>query len=153
MSTGAYPFLAESGWEGAPKHERAPKGASRSSSSRGGGRLLDHLLSLGVEEMDAIRNEGEPDLLVRLRLHGGLDARHDLLGGRLGVEEDLRPQRLHDLDYRLERQVGRVRAGSDAEVFRPNAQRHHLALVGHEALRLLGGNLDLDPAGLGEEGA
>src|SRR5262252_10396624 len=101
MSPGAYPFPAGSGWEGAAKHERAPKGASRSSSSRGDDRLLDHLLGLGVEEMDAIRNEGEPDLLVRLRLHRGLDARHDLLGGRLGVEEDLCPQRLHDLDHRL----------------------------------------------------
>src|ERR1700674_1934096 len=36
-------------------------------------RLLDDGFRLRVEEMDAIGHEGQPDLLVRLRLDGGLD--------------------------------------------------------------------------------
>src|SRR5438094_485122 len=116
-------------------------------------RLLDDGFRLRVEEMDAIGHEGQPDLLVRLRLDGGLDASDDLLVRRLGVEQDLCAERLDDLDHGVEGKIRRVRAHPDAQVLRTDTERDRLALVGHQALRLLGWHLDLDAAGLGEERA
>src|SRR6266566_7526451 len=77
-------------------------------------RLLDDGFRLRVEEMNAVGNEGQPDLLVRLRLDRGLDARDDLLVRRLGVEQDLGAEGLDDLDHGVEGEIGRVRAHADA---------------------------------------
>src|SRR5437867_4924218 len=92
------------------KYERAPEGALGEDPHCRLPRLLDDLLGFGVEEVDAVGYEAQPDLLVRLRLHRGVDPRHDLLIGSLGVEEDLRAQRLDDFHHRVEGEIGRVRA-------------------------------------------
>src|SRR5947199_9931405 len=92
----------------------------------------DRQLGLQVEEVDALRMEREPQLVVELRAHSGVDSRHHNVRARLDVEQDLGAERLDDVDHGVEAVVRRAAARPDAHVLRPDAYRNALASVRHE---------------------
>src|SRR5499427_11003830 len=82
----------------------------------------DRQLGLLVEEVDALRMERQPHLVVELRAHGGVDARHDDVRAGLDVEQDLGAERLDDVDDGVKAVVRRVAPAGDAQVFRPDTE-------------------------------
>src|SRR5258708_1753133 len=146
-----------------PRGRRARR-AGGSSPARGGGRRSppragdvlrrsDRLLGGHVEEVQPVRVQAEPDALVHLHSHGRLDARHETVGAGLDVEQDLRAERLHDVDDRVERVPGRVGAGGDVQVLGPDTECHALALVRLEVARACRRHQNAEAARLGRQRA
>src|SRR3990172_2139232 len=70
--------IGSAAWAAGPISDKA-----RSRIRAGALTLLDHLLGLGVEEVDALGHEGQPELLVGPRLDGGLHPGDHRLPGRV----------------------------------------------------------------------
>ena len=78
---------------------------------------------------------------MNLDAHGRLDARHHRVGAGLDVEQDLGAEGLDHVDDGVERVVRGIAAGGQAQVFRPDADRHRLPRIRLQALGAVGWDL------------
>src|SRR5207249_5073243 len=86
-------------------------------------RRSDRFLAGHVEEVQPIRIDGQTHTVVDLEPHRRLHARHQAVRTRLDVQQDLRAQRLDDVDDGVEDVPGLVATGGDVQVFGADTER------------------------------